>query len=130
MKAGEIEIYKNILCTLDAALPMTNVTEIKLDTEDALYGYIAKLCAAALSDTGAKTATYGADDYAALLVPTEPEGMEAFAEEVSGRIYELIRDNADFPALRLGKKIIVDVPGLYKWLTERNGTNLRGGDDE
>lgn len=42
----------------------------------------------------------------------------------------LIRDNADFPALRLGKKIIVDVPGLYKWLTERNGTNLRGGDDE
>ena len=95
MKAGEIEIYKNILCTLDAALPMTNVTEIKLDTEDALYGYIAKLCAAALSDTGARTATYGAEDYAALLVPTEPEGMEAFAEEVSGRIYELIRDNAE-----------------------------------
>lgn len=36
----------------------------------------------------------------------------------------LFRDNADFPALRLGKKIIVDVPGLYEWLHTRNGMTL------
>lgn len=36
----------------------------------------------------------------------------------------LFRDNADFPALRLGKKIVVDVPGLYEWLHKRNGRTL------
>lgn len=39
-------------------------------------------------------------------------------------IRALIRDNADFPALRIGKKIIIDVPGFYQWLHERNGETL------
>lgn len=39
-------------------------------------------------------------------------------------IRALIRGNADFPALKLGKKIIVDVPGLYEWLHARNGMTL------
>lgn len=36
----------------------------------------------------------------------------------------LYKNNADFPALRLGKKIVIDVPGLYAWLHERNGKTL------
>lgn len=36
----------------------------------------------------------------------------------------LMKRNADFPALRLGKKVVVDVPGLYDWLHTRNGTTL------
>lgn len=94
MRAGDIALYKTILCTMDATLPCPNVTEIKLDEEDALYGYIAKLCAAALSDPGAKTAAYEAEDYAASFVPVEPEGMEAFAKETAQQIYELVAGNA------------------------------------
>lgn len=36
----------------------------------------------------------------------------------------LMKKNADFPALRLGKKIVIDVPGLYDWLHERNGSSI------
>ena len=36
----------------------------------------------------------------------------------------LVRDHADFPAVRLGKKIVIDVPGLYEWLHARNGQRL------
>ncbi len=36
----------------------------------------------------------------------------------------LVRDHPDFPALRLGKKIVIDVPGLYEWLHKRNGQRL------
>lgn len=36
----------------------------------------------------------------------------------------LMKKNADFPALRLGKKVLVDVLGLYEWLHARNGTTL------
>ena len=39
-------------------------------------------------------------------------------------IRALYRDNADFPALRLGTKILIDVEGLYDWLHARNGTSL------
>ena len=95
MRAGDIELYKNFLCTLDGALPCPNLSEVKLDTEDTLYGYIAKLCAAALSDNGAKTATYGEEDYAATVVPTEPEGLEAFAGEVAECVYGLISENSE-----------------------------------
>ncbi len=41
----------------------------------------------------------------------------------------LIRANDDFPAVRLGRKTVVDVPGLYAWLHERNGTALELPDD-
>ena len=94
MKAGDVDILRVYLSTLDAALPCPNITEVKLDEEDALYGYIAKLCAAAANDNSAKTATYGADDYAAEIVPTDPEGLGGFAETVSEKIYALVRDNA------------------------------------
>ena len=33
----------------------------------------------------------------------------------------MIRRYADFPAARIGKKFIIDVPGLYEWLHARNG---------
>lgn len=36
----------------------------------------------------------------------------------------LIKHNADFPALRIGGKIIIDVPGVYKWLSDRNGGRI------
>ncbi|MBQ2031300.1 MAG: nucleoid-associated protein [Lachnospiraceae bacterium] len=94
MKAGDVDILRVYLSTLDAALPCPNITEVKLDEEDSLYGYIAKLCAAAANDNTAKTATYGADDYAAEIVPTDPEGLGGFAETVSEKIYALVRDNA------------------------------------
>ena len=46
MRATDIEIYKVFLTTIDATLPCPNCSEVKLDEEDALYGYIAKLCVA------------------------------------------------------------------------------------
>ena len=104
MRAGDIEIYKVFLTTIDATLPCPNRSEIQLDEEDVLYGYIAKLCAASLSETGAVTANYADDDFAAEIVPKEPEGMEVFVESVSEHIYELVRDNAE---LRAGSGIFV-----------------------
>ena len=36
----------------------------------------------------------------------------------------LLKRHADFPAVRMGTKYIVDVPGLYAWLHARNGEAL------
>ena len=36
----------------------------------------------------------------------------------------LLKNNADFPAVRIGTKYIVDVPGMYGWMHERNGEAL------
>lgn len=36
----------------------------------------------------------------------------------------LLKNNADFPAVRIGTKYIVDVPGMYGWMHERNGGSL------
>ncbi len=44
-----------------------------------------------------------------------------------GSIRALLKRNADFPALRIGNKYIIDVPGLYAWLHERNGTEILEG---
>ena len=95
MKSGDIEIYKVYLTTIDATLPFPNCSEIKLDPEDALYGYIAKLCAASLSETGAVTANYGDSDPAAEAVPKNPEELEGFVNKVAEKVYELVRDNAE-----------------------------------
>lgn len=94
MKAGDIELYKTYLCTIDPVLPSPKYNEVKLDPEDALYGYTAKLCAAALSDTAARTASYGGDDYLAEVAPKEPEGLEAMVSTLSEVLYALVRDNA------------------------------------
>lgn len=98
MRVGDIELYKTFLCTIDPALPVPNYNEVKLDAEDALYGYTAKLCAAALSDTAARTASYGGDDYLASVAPVEPEGLEAMVSILSDAMYALVRDNATMRA--------------------------------
>ena len=104
MRATDIEIYKVFLTTIDATLPCPNCSEVKLDEEDALCGYIAKLCVASLSETGAVTADYGDGEYADETVPKNPEDLKAFTNVVAGRIYELVRDNTE---LRAGSGIFV-----------------------
>ena len=94
MRSAEIEVIKTFLCTLDASLPCANFNEVFYDEEDAMYGYIAKLCAAALSDTSAKTAVYGEDDALEQIAPAGPEGLEAMVSTVADTMYELVRDNA------------------------------------
>ena len=93
MKSGDIEILRVYLCTLDGTLPCAHFDEVKLDEDDALYRYTAKLCAAALSDTSAKTATYEEGAYASELMPTDPEGMDAMVGTVCERIYDLMASN-------------------------------------
>ena len=39
-------------------------------------------------------------------------------------IRSLIRRNADFPAVQIGRKYIIDVPGFYTWLSERHGQTI------
>ena len=36
----------------------------------------------------------------------------------------IVKANPDFPALRIGKKILIDVPGAYEWMHEHNGQDL------
>ncbi len=95
MKSSDIEIMKVFLCTLDESLPYPNYNEVKLDTEDSLYGYIQKLCSAALTDTAAKIATYDADAYLAGIVTDEPNGLEAFVSVTADTVYDLVKANAE-----------------------------------
>lgn len=62
-----------------------------------------------------------------------PAGCPLYATmEDAGKVFcisvntmrALIKNNADFPVLWLGKKILVDMPGLYEWLHNRNGERL------
>lgn len=57
-------------------------------------------------------------------MPMKSKGFGKMLKSFENTIRALIRGNADFPALKLGKKIIVDVPGLYEWLHARNGMTL------
>lgn len=55
---------------------------------------------------------------------TSVEGAAELYSISQVSIRNMIRRYADFPAARIGKKIIIDVPGLYEWLHARNGATL------
>lgn len=55
---------------------------------------------------------------------TTVEGASELYSISQVSIRNMIRRYADFPAARIGTKIIIDVPGLYEWLHAHNGDAL------
>ena len=55
---------------------------------------------------------------------TTVEGESELYSISQTSLRSMIRRYADFPAARIGTKIIIDVPGLYEWLHARNGNTL------
>ncbi len=95
MKSNEIEIMRCFLCTLDESLPFPKYNEIKIDEEDALYGYIQKLVASTFGNTAAKIGEFAEGDYLDGIVTDDPDDLEPFVNVVTETVYDLVKNNAE-----------------------------------
>ena len=104
MKSNEIEIMRTFLCALDGGRPAPLCSEIKINDEDAIYGIIQKLVAAALEDTKSKEGNFAEGDYLDEAVTDDPDDLGAFAETVSNTVFELVSGSTE---VRSGSGIFV-----------------------
>ena len=95
MKSSDVEIMKTFLCTMDESLPAASYSEIKINDEDRIYGYIQRLVAANLDNTKAKVGTFVENDYLDGVVSDDPNDLEKFVATVSNTIYDLVKNNAE-----------------------------------
>lgn len=95
MKSSEIEIMRTFLCALDGGRPAPLCSEIKINDEDAVYGIMQKLVAAALEDTKSKTGVFQEGDYLDEAVTDDPDDLRAFAEDVTAKVFELVSGSTE-----------------------------------
>ena len=95
MKASEIDLMRIYLCTLDKSLPYPNYNEVKLNSEDALYGYLQKLVYGALGNVTAAEASFTAEDELDKLVTDDPADLEPFVNITAEKMYDIIKDTTE-----------------------------------
>lgn len=95
MKASEIDLMRIYLCTLDKSLPYPNYNEVKLNSEDALFGYLQKLIAGSLQNVSAREAAFTAEDELDKLVTDNPADLEPFVNVTTEKLYDLIKDSSE-----------------------------------